>query len=65
MPVKRTVRSAARLRRLGRQPATPVEGQPLAFYMGDDSRNEYVYKFVSKAPWSAADKASPPGARST
>ncbi|MES2756639.1 MAG: PhoX family phosphatase [Pseudomonadota bacterium] len=30
-------------------------GQPLVVYMGDDSRNEYVYKFVSTALWSAAD----------
>jgi len=35
-----------------------VVGQPLAVYMGDDARNEYIYKFVSTAPWSAAD-ASP------
>lgn len=26
-----------------------------AVYMGDDSRNEYLYKFVSNAAWSAAD----------
>jgi secreted PhoX family phosphatase len=32
-----------------------VEGKPLVVYMGDDSRNEYVYKYVSKASWSAAD----------
>lgn len=30
-------------------------GQPLAIYMGDDSRNEYIYKFVSAANWDAAD----------
>ena len=30
-------------------------GQPLAVYMGDDSRNEYIYKFVSATVWSAAD----------
>jgi secreted PhoX family phosphatase len=36
----------------------PVAGQPLAVYMGDDSRNEYIYKFVSATNWSAAD-ASP------
>ncbi len=35
-----------------------VAGQPLAVYMGDDSRNEYIYKFVSNANWDAAD-ASP------
>jgi secreted PhoX family phosphatase len=32
-----------------------VDGQPLAVYMGDDSRGEYMYKFVSSARWSAAD----------
>ncbi|SHH55347.1 PhoX family phosphatase [Massilia sp. CF038] len=32
-----------------------VAGQPLAVYMGDDSRNEYIYKFVSSATWNAAD----------
>lgn len=32
-----------------------VAGQPLAVYMGDDSRNEYIYKFVSTANWSDAD----------
>jgi secreted PhoX family phosphatase len=33
----------------------PVAGQPIAVYMGDDARNEYIYKFVSKANWVAAD----------
>jgi secreted PhoX family phosphatase len=33
----------------------PVAGKPLAFYMGCDSRNEYIYKFVSTANWDAAD----------
>ena len=32
-----------------------VAGQPLAVYMGDDSRGEYIYKFVSATAWSAAD----------
>lgn len=32
-----------------------VEGQPLTVYMGDDSRGEYIYKFVSSALWSAQD----------
>jgi uncharacterized protein len=35
--------------------STPVVGKPLAVYMGDDSRNEYIYKFVSTATWQAAD----------
>jgi secreted PhoX family phosphatase len=30
-------------------------GKPLVVYMGDDSRNEYVYKYVSTAAWSASD----------
>lgn len=33
----------------------PKTGQPLAFYMGCDSRREYIYKYVSNANWDAAD----------
>lgn len=44
--------------------ATPVVGKPLAIYMGDDSRNEYIYKFVSSANWEAAD-ANPISAMAT
>ncbi|UTY56584.1 PhoX family phosphatase [Massilia sp. erpn] len=33
----------------------PVVGQPLGVYMGDDSRNEYIYKFVTEEVWAAAD----------
>ena len=33
----------------------PKEGVPLAFYMGCDSRNEYIYKFVTTAVWDAKD----------
>jgi secreted PhoX family phosphatase len=32
-----------------------VVGKPLAVYMGDDSRNEYIYKFVSAANWDDKD----------
>jgi uncharacterized protein len=32
-----------------------VEGRPIAIYMGDDARNEYIYKWVSAAAWSPAD----------
>lgn len=35
-----------------------IPGKPLAVYMGDDSRGEYFYKYVSAATWSDAD-ASP------
>jgi secreted PhoX family phosphatase len=33
----------------------PVVGKPLAVYLGDDARNEYIYKFVSTQNWVAAD----------
>ena len=33
----------------------PVVGKPLAVYSGDDSRNEYIYKFVSAANWDEKD----------
>lgn len=33
----------------------PVAGQPLAFYMGCDARNEYIYKFVTRAVWDPRD----------
>ncbi len=32
-----------------------VAGKPLAVYMGDDSRGEYIFKFVSAANWVDAD----------
>jgi len=52
-PRKRTA-----LGRLGHEGAwlgkvTP--GKPIAVYMGDDSRNEYFYKFVSTARWNPRD----------
>ncbi|MGP4862660.1 PhoX family protein [Psychrobacter sp. T6-5] len=31
------------------------QGKPVVFYMGDDARGEYIYKFVSKAMWSNSD----------
>lgn len=35
-----------------------IAGVRPAFYMGDDAQNEYVYKFVSSATWSAADASA-------
>ena len=35
--------------------APVVEGKPVVFYMGDDAKGEYIYKFVSDAKWSNAD----------
>ncbi|MGY8904914.1 MAG: PhoX family protein [Burkholderiales bacterium] len=36
----------------------PVAGQPIAIYMGDDNRGDYIYKFVSTAVWDPADAAA-------
>lgn len=38
--------------------SNPSAGKPLAVYMGDDSRNEYIYKYVSATNWDAADANS-------
>jgi len=53
---KRT--ALGRFRHEGCCPGLPVAGKPLVWYMGDDSNNEYLYKFVSDAVWDPAD-ASP------
>jgi secreted PhoX family phosphatase len=52
-PRKRT--AMGRIGHEGCWPAPAVAGQPLVFYMGDDARNEYIYKFVSSAAWDVAD----------
>lgn len=55
-PRKRTA-----LGRMGHEGAWPgklVAGQKLAIYMGDDSRREYFYKFVSDAKWDPRDALS-------
>ena len=52
-PVKRT--ALGRRANEGAWPSLAVVGRPLAFYMGCDSRGEYIYKFVSKKRWLAAD----------
>ena len=51
--VKRT--ALGRFRHEGCCPGLPVAGKPVVFYMGDDSTNEYLYKFVSTALWDNAD----------
>ena len=54
-PRKRTA-----LGRMGHEGAfvRAVNDQKLGVYMGDDSRREYLYKFVSSATYAAADAAS-------
>ena len=52
-PVKRS--TMGRFNHEGAWPAPAVKGQPIVIYTGDDSRNEYIYKFVSKALWDEAD----------
>ncbi|MFB4390841.1 MULTISPECIES: PhoX family phosphatase [unclassified Pseudomonas] len=51
--VKRT--ALGRFRHEGCCPGLAVPGKPLVWYSGDDSNNEYLYKFVSDAPWDPAD----------
>jgi uncharacterized protein len=53
VPTKRT--ALGRRANEGAWPSLAVVGRPLAFYMGCDSRGEYIYKFVSKKLWVAAD----------
>ncbi|EEH67669.1 Tat pathway signal sequence domain protein, partial [Acinetobacter sp. ATCC 27244] len=52
-PVKRT--ALGRFAHEDCRTSRVIEGQNLAFYMGDDSRGEYIYKFVSDAKWDPKD----------
>jgi hypothetical protein len=52
-PKKRT--AMGRFAHEGAWPAKAVAGKPLVWYMGCDSRNEYIYKYVSDAVWDPAD----------
>lgn len=52
-PKKRT--ALGRLGHEGCWPGAFVAGRKPAWYMGDDSRREYLYKFVSATAWVAAD----------
>lgn len=53
VPRKRT--ALGRFAHEGAMPAKAVTGKPIVFYMGDDSRGEYIFKFVSKAKWNPSD----------
>ncbi|WP_420030900.1 alkaline phosphatase PhoX [Sphingomonas japonica] len=53
-----TPRKRTALGRMGHEGAWPslfVDGVRPAWYMGDDSRREYLYKFVSATPWDMTD----------
>ena len=52
-PIKRT--ALGRFAHEDCRVSRAIVGQPLAFYMGDDSQGEYIYKFVSDALWNEAD----------
>ncbi|MCX6073106.1 MAG: PhoX family phosphatase [Campylobacterales bacterium] len=52
-PVKHT--AMGRFAHEGCWPAKATAGKPVVFYMGDDSKGEYIYKFVSTQNWDAAD----------
>ena len=56
-----TPRKRTALGRMGHEGCWPsrfVDGVKPAFYMGDDSRDEYLYKFVSATAWDANDADS-------
>ena len=53
-----TPRKRTALGRMGHEGAMPgivKSGEPLVYYMGDDSRSEYIYKYVSTEKWNDAD----------
>lgn len=53
-PIKKRT-AMGRMGHEGAWPAPARAGKPVVFYMGDDGRFEYVYKFVSTANWDVAD----------
>ncbi len=53
VPKKRT--AMGRFAHEGAWPAKAVAGKPIVYYMGCDSRNEYIYKYVSTALWDPLD----------
>ncbi len=52
-PVKRT--ALGRFRHENCEVGKLTPGKPVVFYSGHDARYEYIYKFVSDAPWNPAD----------
>lgn len=52
-PRKRT--ALGRIAHEGAWPGKFTQGKKIAIYLGDDSRREYFYKFVSNALWDPAD----------
>jgi uncharacterized protein len=53
VPKKRT--ALGRFGHEGAWPAAAVAGKPIVYYSGDDSRGEYIYKYVSNTNWDPAD----------
>ena len=57
VPRKRT--ALGRFAHEGAWPAKPTAGKPIVYYSGDDSRGEYIYKYVSATNWDPADANAP------
>ncbi len=55
-PIKRT--ALGRMRHEGCEPGLIRAGEPIAFYMGDDDRFEYFYKFVTAENYTPGADAS-------
>jgi hypothetical protein len=52
-PRKRT--ALGRCGHEGAMPGKVIPGKPLVYYMGDDARGEYIYKYVSTRKWHPSD----------
>lgn len=52
-PRKRT--TMGRFGHEGAMPGIVTAGKPIVYYMGDDSKGEYIYKYVSTQNWDASD----------